>query len=88
MKSEKMKVGKISKRILDLYTMNMITKYHCQLVLKNDYKDVDYTKLLLCLTEKFVRVKGYYKKYPEEIDIVNEVISFEIEKFFKERRNI
>lgn len=88
MKSEKMKVGKISKRILDLYTMNMITKYHCQLVLKNDYKDLDYTKFLLALTERYLRVKGYYKKYPSEVDLVNDEIRLAIEKFNEERRNI
>jgi len=41
--------------------------------LKVDY-DSKYVALVMTLTEKFLRVKGYYKKYPQEEQEATKVI--------------
>lgn len=75
------KISLIKKRTLDLLTTNQITKHHAKLILSYDFNDECYTRFLMALTERYMRVRGYYKKYPQEVDLVNQEIDLAIQKW-------
>lgn len=87
-KSEMMtnrKLAKLKKLALDMYIGNHITQKMCVLVQRlSNTDDLEYIALITALYEKYLRVRGYYKKYPQEKEITNREIDLVI-KDYKER---
>lgn len=88
-KSETMtnrKLAKLKKLALDMYIGNHITQKMCVLVQRlSNTDDLEYIALITALYEKYLRVRGYYKKYPQEKEITNREIDLVINQY-KERR--
>lgn len=79
------KLAKLKKLALDMYIGNHITQKMCVLVQRlSNTDDLEYIALITALYEKYLRVRGYYKKYPKEKEITNREIDLVI-KDYKER---
>ena len=73
MKKNKILLTKIKYNASRLLINHQLPKYLVQLVLNLDENsDINYIRLLMYHCESCMRVKGYYKKYPQYEKIITE----------------
>ena len=66
-RKEKKLVVRIQKTSLELYTKGQLPKCICSRIQKLSYKSSkDEVEILSELSERFLRVVGYYRKYPRD----------------------
>lgn len=80
------KIKKIKAVSMQLYLNNQIPSHLMQRIRNlNGNEDKPYIECLIELSEKFMRVKGYYKKHPLDIKIANGVIDSVIKDSFGDK---